>query len=285
MPKELKAVPQLVDSSKIHLGKHEHEKAKALAAELGQLLQTHADLSPNEIRKYGEQLQENELHLESIVFLTAAAGLAAKLEGEEEKIKEMEQCGAGMMTACTSMVVQNSDTKRIVKDHVIPLMRDNLSQITREAPARATTDCPEVTCARQYISMCERLVSPWTEHELKLRADITRLNDSHGDDGGKQQIYGYLLSNLAGVCSRTSRGKEAMSLYEQAIDAYKSATDYDGDEQRRRTDIEECEQKLQAIKEKLTWTFYKLSSLNASISIFKAYRKNFSSVYEWIAKF
>jgi len=50
----------------------------------------------------------------------------------------------------------------------------------------------------------------------------------------KHRVYGVLLHNLGFVCSMTSRYEEVASFFKRTIDAAKAATDFDGDELRKR---------------------------------------------------
>jgi len=67
----------------------------------------------------------------------------------------------------------------------------------------------------------------------------------------KHRVYGYLLNNLGQMCEKTSRYEEAASFYKQAIDAKKCATDYDGDEGKRKRNIELSEINVTRIKQNI----------------------------------
>ena len=80
---------------------------------------------------------------------------------------------------------------------------------------------------------------------------LKRMHEVFGENKIKHQVYGTFLHNLGYVCDMTSRYKEAASFFKQAIDAYKAATDYDGDEEERKRHIELSENNLRIVQLKI----------------------------------
>jgi len=87
------------------------------------------------------------------------------------------------------------------------------------------------------------------EREQTQREALKRMDEVFGENKIKHQVYGVLLNNLGYVCDNTSRYEEAASFFKQAIDAYKAATDYDGDEEERKRDIELSENNLRRVQQ------------------------------------
>ena len=77
------------------------------------------------------------------------------------------------------------------------------------------------------------------------------MHEVFGENKIKHRVYGVLLNNLGYVCDNTSRYEEAASFFKQAIDAHKAATDYDGDEEKRKRDIELSENNLRIVQQKI----------------------------------
>jgi len=94
------------------------------------------------------------------------------------------------------------------------------------------------------------LVDQLKESEQTIREGLKRMDEVFGENKIKHKIYGHLLDNLGFVCINTSCFEEAAWFYKQAIDAKKAATDYDGDEEQRKRDIEMSEKGSSAAQRK-----------------------------------
>ena len=97
--------------------------------------------------------------------------------------------------------------------------------------------CLQVSWVLHHIECSCGLVDQWKEAELTQREALKRMDEVFGENKIKHQIFGSFLNNLGVVCEVTSRYVEAASFFRQALDAWKGATDYDGDEDERKRDI------------------------------------------------
>jgi len=134
---------------------------------------------------------------------------------------------------------------------VIPLMRYKLHYIDSTSSVSEQHKCLQVSWVLHYIEFSQLLVDQLKEREQTVREGLKRMDEVFGENKIKHQIYGTLLNNLGYVCGNTSRYEEAASFYKQAIDARKAATDYDGDEDKRKRLIEQSENNLRIVQQKI----------------------------------
>jgi len=190
------------------------------------------------MRLFGTKLREYKLFLESILIFDAASTLSKKIEIPENKLKMIQFCVEGMRLTNQAMIGEDPGMKVVVKDHVIPLMHDKLHDIKNTSSVSEQWKCLQVSCVLYHIGLSQLLIGQLKEREQTLREGLKRMDEVFGENKIKLLIYGRLLHNLGFVCSDTSRYQEAASFFKQAIDAFKAATDYDGDEEQRKRDIE-----------------------------------------------
>ena len=141
--------------------------------------------------------------------------------------------------------------KVVVKDYVIPLMYEKLHDIESTSSVSEQYKCLQVSWVLGYIEWSQGRVDQLKESEQTIREGLKRMDEVFGENKIKHQVYGALLNNLGAVCGKTSRYEEAASFYKQAIDAYKAATDYRGDEEERKRLIERSERNLRRVQQKI----------------------------------
>jgi len=130
-------------------------------------------------------------------------------------------------------------------------MHDKLHDMESTSSVSEQWKCLQVSWVLHYIELSQAWVDQLKEREETLRDGLKRMDKVFGENKLKHQIYGYFLHNLGAVCNDTSRYEEAASFFKQAIDTYKAATDYDGDEEGRKRDIEWSEYGLRRVQQKI----------------------------------
>jgi len=130
-------------------------------------------------------------------------------------------------------------------------MYDKLHDMESTSSVSEQWKCLQVSWVLHYIEFSQGLVDQLKEQEQTLREGLKRMDEVFGENKIKHQVYGGFLNNLGVVCHNTSRSEEAASFYKQAIDAYKAAADYDGDEEKRKRHIEQSENNLRRVQQKI----------------------------------
>ena len=199
---------------------------------------------------FGRKLQD-KLFLESILIFDSASTLSKIIKNPENKLKIIQDCVDGMKRTNIAMIEEHPDMKEVVKDHVIPLMHDKLHYIDSTSSVSEQYKCLQVSWVIHYIEWSQYLVDQLKEREQTLREGLKRMHEVFGENKIKHRVYGLFLNNLGAVCHKTSRYEEAASFYKQAIDAHKAATDYDGDEEERKRNIELSENNLRRVQLKI----------------------------------
>ena len=215
-----------------------YEEATKIKTELTDLVENSIDTTAEDMKLFGWHLREHKLFLESILIFDAASTLSKKIENPENKLEMIRFCVHGMMWTNLAMIWEDTDMKEVVKDYVIPIMYDKLHDIESTSSVSEQWKCLQVTVVLHHIGFSQYMVDQLKEEEQTLREGLKRMHEVFGENKIKHQVYGSLLNNLGRACRNTSRYEEAASFYKQAIDATKAATDYDGDEEGRKRNIE-----------------------------------------------
>jgi len=211
----------------------EYEEATKIKAELIHLIEKHIDTTAEDMRLFGEKLGDDKLFLESILSFDVASTLSEKVKNHEEKLEMIQFCVQGLMKTNKVMIEEDPDMMAIVKEYVIPLMHDKLHLMESTSSVSEQFMCLQVSCVCLYIGASHYLVGQLKEQGQLLREAIKRMDNVFGESKIKQHVYGTLLNNLGAVCLMASCYEEAASFFKQAIDASKTATDYDIEEERK----------------------------------------------------
>jgi len=248
LPGNISVAQNFFKTYKNSIKSRKYEEATKIKTELTDLVENNIDTTAEDMRLFGIKLQEDKLFLESILIFDSASTLSKKIENPENKLEMIQFCVNGMMWTNKAMIGGDPDMKVVVKDYVIPLMYDKLHDIESTSSVSEQYKCLQVSWVLHYIERSQYLVDQLKESEQTLRDGLKRMHEVFGENKIKHQVYGALLNNLGAVCGKTSRYEEAASFYKQAIDAYKAATDYRGDEEKRKRSIEHSENNLRRVQ-------------------------------------
>ena len=247
MPSNIRVAHYFLENYEYFVKTKKYEKATKTNTHLTDLIENNIDTTSEDMRLFGKKIREDKLFVESILIFDAASTLSKKIENPEEKLKMIQFCVEGMMWTNIAMIEEDPDMKVAVKDHVIPLMRGKLHCMERTSSVNEQYKCLRVSSVLHAIQWSQMLVDQLKEAEQTLREALKRMDEAFGENKIKHRVYGDLLNNLGCVCDATPRYEEAASLYEQAIDAFEAATDYGGDEKRRKRDIEQSGRNLRRV--------------------------------------
>jgi len=250
LPGNISVAQNLFETYKNSIKTRKYEEATKIKTELTDLVDNNIDTTAEDMILFGWKLREDKLFLESILIFDSASTLSKKIENPENKLKMIQFCVQGMMLTNKAMIGEDPDMKVVVKDYVIPLMHDKLHDMESTSSVSEQWKCLQVSWVLHYIGLSQGRVDQLKEREQTLREGLKRMDEVFGENKIKHGIYGTFLNNLGYVCGKTSRYEEAASLYKQAIDASKAATDYDGDEEVRKRLIERSENNLRRVQPK-----------------------------------
>jgi len=248
LPSSISVAQSFFKAYKNSVENKEYEEATKIKTQLTDLIENNIDTAVKDMRLFGRKLRKDKLFLEAILIFDAASTLCKKIKNPEEKLKMIHFCGGQLKEINKAMIAEDPNMKVIVKDYVIPLMRDMLHDIESTPSVSEQYKCLKVSRVLHYIEWSQMLVDELKEREQTQREGLKRMDEVFGENKIKYQTYGLLLNNLGVVCNMTSRHEEAASLYKQAIDAKKAANDYDGGEEERKRDIERSEKNLRGVR-------------------------------------
>ena len=251
LPSNIRIAQNFFKTYKNSIKNRKYEEATKIESELSDLIENSIDTMAKDMRLFGIKLREDKLFLESILIFDAASTLSTKIGNPEEKLKMIQFCVRGMKETHIAMIAEDPDMKVVVKDYVIPLMCGKLHYIESASSVSEQHKCLQVSWVLHYIELSQGLVGQLKEEEQTLREGLKRMDEVFGESKIEYQVYGTLLNNLGVVCEVTSCHEEAASLYKQAIEAKKAATDYGGDEEARKRGIELSENNLRDAQQEM----------------------------------
>jgi len=251
LPSNISVAQNFFKTYKNFIKSRKYEEATKTKTELTDLVENNIDTTAEDMRSFGIKLRGDKRFLESILIFDSASTLSKKIENPENELKMIRFCVEGMMNTNEAMIEEDPDMKLVVKDYVIPLMRYKLHYIDSTSSVSEQYKCLQVSWVLHYIEFSQGRVDQLKEAEQTQREALKRMHEVFGENKIKHQVYGTLLHNLGYVCDDTSRYEEAASFFKQAIDAFKAATDYDGDEEERKRDIEQSENNLRIVQQKI----------------------------------
>jgi len=244
---------QLLIKYKNVLKQSDFEKAAEIKTELHALMKTQVDADPRNMRAFAENLREKKSYFKSLAVFDVAAVLSTDLKPPKESMSNMERCVQGMMSTCVQMLQEDATMKVLVRDHVIPLMRNALHLIDETRQASKKCRCLYMSWVLAHIEYSQFAAGLLEERERTLRKAISEMKDVFGSvvikDHGR--LFGRLVHNLGHVCQSTSRFNEAATLFTNAANAFKAAVDYT-EEQERERDLKISEKSLKKVRRKLT---------------------------------
>ena len=251
MPGNISVAQNFFKTYKNSIKSRKYEEATKIKTELTDLVENNIDTTAEDMKLFGIKLQEDKLFLESILIFDSASTLSKKIENPENKLEMIRDCVNGMGRTNMAMIGEDPDMKVVVKDYVIPLMHDKLHDIESTSSVSEQYKCLQVSWVLHHIELSQGWVDQLKECEQTQREGLKRMHEVFGENKTKHRVYGTFLHNLGAVCYNTSRDEEAASFFKQAIDAYKAATDYDGDEEERKRHIELSENNLRIVQLKI----------------------------------
>jgi len=251
LPGNISVAQNFFETYKNSIKSRKYEEATKIKTELTDLVENNIDTTAVDMRLFGIKLRGDKLFLESILIFDSASTLSKKIENPENKLEMIQVCVAEMTLTNEAMIEEDPDMKVVVKDYVIPLMHDKLHYMESTSSVSEQYKCLQVSWVLHHIELSQGLVDQLKEREQTLREGLKRMHEVFGENKIKHQVYGSFLNDLGYVCYNTSRYEEAASFFKQAIDARKAATDYDGEEEERKRDIELSENNLRRVQLKI----------------------------------
>ena len=213
------------------------------------MIENNIDTTAEDMILFGRKLREDKLFLESILIFDSASTLSKKIENPENKLRMIRFCVREMKDTNQAMTEEDPDMKVVVKDYVLPLMRYKLHYIDSTSSVSEQHKCLQVSWVLHHIEWSQYLVDQLKEREQTQREGLKRMGEVFGENKIKHRVYGTFLNNLGYVCRNTSRYEEAASFFKQAIDAFKAATDFGGDEEKRKRRMELSENNLRRVQQ------------------------------------
>jgi len=233
------------------LSKHS-EKAARIRDELFQILMENTEVTAVDIELYARRLDAKEKSIEAVLFFQIACGYYQKKCDGVKGVEGMTVCCEGIRNACKNLLARESSLKSLILYHVVPIMHDirfKIKESSEDFVEKGFVTSCEVKCLH-CVEYTEGRCGDYASRELTLREGINLMEGKLGDGCRKWRVYSLLLNNLGCTYEIMGRLEESCLSYAKAVVSYKSAEDYQSDDQRM-SDISSSERGLKRIKEKI----------------------------------
>jgi len=234
LPSNISVAQNFFKTYKNSIKNRKYEEATKIKTELTDLIENNIDTTAKDMRLFGVKLREDKLFLESILIFDAASTLSEKIKNPEKKLEMMKFVVDEIKETNKEIIKYYAGMKLFVKDYVIPLMCHKLHYMESTSSVSEQYKCLQVSWVLRHIERSQCLVNQLKEAEQTLREGLKRMDEVFGENKIKYRVYGVLLNNLGVACRMTSRYEEAISVFKESIVAFKAATDYAEEEERKR---------------------------------------------------
>jgi len=164
LPSNVSVAQNFFKTYKNSIKSRKYEEATKLKTELTDLIENNIDTTAEDMRLFGTKLRKDKLFLESILIFDAVSTLSKKIEHPERKLEMVSFCGGQIKETNIAMIGEDPDMKVVVKDYVIPLMRDKLHYIESTSSVSEQYKCLGVSCVLHHIEWSQYLVDHSSSH-------------------------------------------------------------------------------------------------------------------------
>lgn len=203
----------------------------------------HPQTVSKEMHEFGHELQRDGLGQESILVYFGAAMMYRNEVYGKVALVGMHGCEARLKEASIRLVATDPGKKQLVKDHVIPLMREITNWMEQVVTDDDSLKCWKIVFALLAIVCCEDLVGAAPVVEEAYKEVFGRIEKSFPKDASKRWVYAWVFTEKGNLHKKRGDSQNATNCYKKAIDFYKRAVDVENETWRRER-IKHCDEKL-----------------------------------------
>lgn len=195
------------------------------------------------MHEFGHELQRDGLGQESILVYFGAAMMYRNEVYGKVALVGMHGCEARLKEASIRLVATDPGKKQLVKDHVIPLMREITNWMEQVVTDDDSLKCWKIVFALLAIVCCEDLVGAAPVVEEAYKEVFGRIEKSFPKDASKRWVYAWVFTEKGNLHKKRGDSQNVTNCYKKAIDFYKRAVDVENETWRRER-IKHCDEKL-----------------------------------------
>ncbi|XP_078491091.1 uncharacterized protein LOC108949854 [Ciona intestinalis] len=223
------------------------EDAIGIKDQLNKLFKEKFHTTPNEIKKIADTIRGEGKDMETILFYQIAAEFYRNeaLAG----LVGIANCALGIKESIKAMLSRDEGLKPILRNKVIPLMRDMREMIRQSDGVSEEDRCVQEVLCLHWTEYSEYLIGDINGREKTLKEAIAIMERAFKERAGQYNVYGTCLNNLGVTYLGTSRPNDACQYYLKAIAAYEKAEDINDDQ--RAEKIDGSKRNLERVKKPL----------------------------------
>nr|XP_039248876.1 uncharacterized protein LOC120326621 [Styela clava] len=220
----------------IHLGRR--NEAETAIGNLRDISMTSSITSADDVEAFATDLISNSAHISAIILLQIASDMyKARVTSPDDAINRIRLCINKMYQAIKPMIEVGGRSKTIALDYGIEYMTEMLDDIRVIENADPVNKALSESSCLQFIGSIYTLADEYEKSITLFISGLGVLDQQFRSNASKYQIYGLSLHNIGLNHHDLQEYKEADYYYIKAIEAYKNATDYENEADRKK-DIE-----------------------------------------------
>ena len=185
------------------------------------------------VEKYANSLKVSQRPYEALLFYQLAIHYCSNERNVSNVVTCLLRCCIGTSIIVQEAIEKGELDKELVGDHVIPFMKKAKAGIERHLPFNPEEISQVVAACLHSIEQCQKNIDDLDGREASLKEAISLLRNNLREDVQKKKIFGTCLNNLGHTYMSKHRIKEAIPLFQQAMEATMTADDFDSLEEKR----------------------------------------------------
>ncbi|XP_077965610.1 uncharacterized protein LOC144411859 [Styela clava] len=202
----------------------------------------------NEMKSKAKEFDSEEKLIPSVVSFYVTAKLHGLNNKGDQSVREIVQSVYQISLVVEKMTKQHS-VKKIVIDHVIPLMRELLEIVQTIKDSTHKVRVEQEAWCLYNIGVCYSYCDEYQEY-ANINNSAIILIERELEEPQTYQIYGHCLNNAGVAYRRMGNVEKAVELYKMALEAYSNAEDFSSDKDKI-DDIESTRKNLRRNESKL----------------------------------
>jgi len=177
------------------------------------------DATAEALQKFAERLRRSIYHcFKSVLLFSVAASLYMK--SKQSTMAAVGSCVKGIQLATEKMVKLDVRNETIVRNHVIPLMRDILTRMEKFETGGETSKVVEIVSVLHSIGKSEKKIHDFCDAAKTFEYAVGRLDNEFSYSKTRPKIYSDLFEDLGHVFVEMHRLHEATARYRKAIEVH-----------------------------------------------------------------
>jgi len=171
-------------------------EAKKTMQKLENIIVNDISTTGSKAREFAWELYKAKDSMKSIALFDAAASLHKNKDAEKSALTGMSECVSKMHSVCKDLPGVEDNKKRLVREHVINVMRDIHNDMEKVTTGDEKVKCRKLVQVLGLISQTEDEAGKRDKAEKTFRSAEARLKKTFVNEAEYQKVYSEILNKL-----------------------------------------------------------------------------------------